>query len=231
MLDQYKNQTKCLVALDSVIFGFDNESLKVLLVKRGIEPDMETWSLMGGWLKPTESLDEAANRIVLDLTGMNNVYLEQVGTYGAPKRDSVERTVSVTYFALIHVNDYDLTVSNKFSAHWFSLTELPRLLFDHQSIVFDALNRLRYKASHHFIGFELLPEKFTLPQLQKLYEAIYDMNFDKRNFSRKLLSNNFLLKTEEKQRGFSKKGAFYYSVNKEIYKLAQQANHTFLANT
>lgn len=183
---------------------------------------------MGGWLTPTESLDEAANRILLELTGINNVYLEQVATYGKPDRDPVERTVSVTYFALINVSDYDLTVSDKFDARWFGLDELPRLLFDHRTIVFDALSRLRYKASHHLVGFELLPEKFTLPQLQKLYEAIYNMDFDKRNFSRKLLSNNFLIKTEEKQRGFSKKGAYYYSVNKDVYQLAQQADHTFL---
>lgn len=184
---------------------------------------------MGGWLTPSESLDEAANRILKELTGINNVYLEQVRAYGKPDRDPVERTVSVTYFALINVNDYELSVSEEFEAKWFSLNELPRLLFDHKAIVFDALSRLRYKASHHLVGFELLPDKFTLPQLQKLYEAIYDMVFDKRNFSRKLLSNNFLIKTEEKQRGFSKKGAYYYSVNKEMYQLAQQADHTFLA--
>ncbi len=231
MLDQYKEQTKCLVALDSVIFGFDNESLNVLLVKRGIEPDNQTWSLMGGWLKTDESLDEAANRILKELTGINKVYLEQVGAYGNPHRDPVERTVSVTYVALINVSDYDLSISKKYNAKWFGLDELPRLLFDHQDMVFDALKHLRYKAAQHLVGFELLPQRFTLPQLQKLYEAIYGMDFDKRNFSRKILATNFLVKTEEKQRGYSKKGAYYYSVNGDLYALAKQTEHTFLSKT
>lgn len=229
MLNQYKEQIKCLVALDSVIFGFDNESLNVLLVKRGVEPDNQTWSLMGGWLKTDESLDEAANRILKELTGINNVYLEQVGAYGNPHRDPVERTVSVTYVALINVSDYDLSISDDYHAKWFGLDELPRLLFDHQDMVFDALRHLRYKAAQYLVGLELLPPRFTLPQLQKLYEAIYGIGFDKRNFSRKILATNFLVKTEEKQRGYSKKGAYYYSVNKELYTLAKQTEHTFLS--
>lgn len=178
---------------------------------------------MGGWLRPDESLNEAADRILKELTGLDNVYLEQVAAYGKPDRDPVDRTVSVTYYALINVSDYGTNVSENLEAAWFGLDELPELLFDHQSIVFDALERLRYKASHHLVGFELLPEKFTLPQLQKLYEAIYDAEFDKRNFSRKLLATNLLIKTEEKQRGYSKKGAYYYSVDREKYKPGQSA--------
>lgn len=231
LLELYKEQTKCLVALDSIIFGFDNEALKVLLVKRGIEPDNETWSLMGGWLQPAEGLDEAANRILKELTGLDNVYLDQVAAYGNPERDPVERTVSVTYFALINVSDYGTNISDDLEAKWFGLGELPMLLFDHQAIVFDALQRLRYKASHHLIGFELLPEKFTLPQLQKLYEAIYEVEFDKRNFSRKLLATNFLVKSEEKQRGYSKKGAYYYSVDKSKYETGKATEHSFLITT
>jgi ADP-ribose pyrophosphatase YjhB (NUDIX family) len=231
LLNQYKKQTKCLVALDSVILGFDNESLKVLLVKRGIEPDKQTWSLMGGWLKPKESLDEAADRILKELTGLDDIYLDQVAAYGEPNRDPVDRTVSVTYFALINVSDYGTNVSESLETKWFGLSELPELLFDHQTIVFDALERLRYKASHHSIGFELLPEKFTLPQLQKLYEAIYEAKFDKRNFSRKLLATNYLIKTEEKQRGYSKKGAYYYSVDRSKYKPGQAEHYSFLDRT
>ncbi len=228
LLELYKEQTKCLVALDSIIFGFDNQALKVLLVKRGIEPNSKTWSLMGGWLQPTEGLDQAASRILKELTGLDNVYLDQVAAYGDPKRDSVERTISVTYFALINVSDYGTNVSENLEAKWFGLGELPELLFDHRAIVFDALQRLRYKASHHLIGFELLPEKFTLPQLQKLYEAIYEAEFDKRNFSRKLLATNFLVKSGEKQRGYSKKGAFYYCVDKSKYESRKAAEHLFL---
>lgn len=218
MLHQYQTQTKCLVALDSIIFGFDGQELKLLLVKRGIEDEHHTWSLMGGWVQPDESLEQASNRILFELTSLSDIYLEQLHTFGNPMRDPVERTVSVAYFALINVKDYDNKISKNFEAQWFSMQELPKLLFDHSAMVQMAIEHLRYKASQHPIGFELLPEKFTIPQLQKLYEAIFGTELDKRNFSRKLLSTHLLIKLEEKQKGFSKKGAFYYKINEEKYK-------------
>jgi len=217
MRNLYGAQTKCLVALDSIIFGFDGEQLKLLLVKRGVETNTTTWSLMGGWLQPDEDLDRAASRILFDLTGLNNIYLEQLYTFGAPDRDVVDRTVSVAYFALINVVDYADRISDTFEARWFSLDDLPPLLFDHGDMIAMAIEKLRYKASQHPIGFELLPEKFTIPQLQKLYEAIFNATFDKRNFSRKILSTGLLTKLNEKQRGHSKKGAFLYIVNTEKY--------------
>ncbi|MCU0326230.1 MAG: NUDIX hydrolase [Spirosomaceae bacterium] len=220
MLEEYKQQTKCLVALDSIIFGFDGEELKLLLVKRGIEPDRDTWSLMGGWLKSNESLDEAANRILLELTGLEGVFLEQLSAFGDPNRDSVERTVAVAYYALVNVADYEKKISDKFHAKWFSMHELPELLFDHAEMVKLAIERLRYKAAFHPVGFELMPDKFTIPQLQTLYEAIYGSKFDKRNFSRKILSTNLLVKLKEKQKGFSKKGAFLYQLDKSKYNLS-----------
>lgn len=230
MLHLYKEQTKCLVALDSIIFGFDGDELKILLVKRGIEETDDTWSLMGGWLQPTESLDQAAARILMELTGLNNIYLEQIGAYGRPDRDPVQRTVSVTYFALINVQDYTDEISEKYQAKWFSLHELPHLLFDHAHLLNRAIEKLRNKAAFHPIGFELLPEKFTLPQLQKLYEAIYDSNFDKRNFSRKIMSTGLLIKLDEKQRGFSKKGAYYFRLDKEKYKASMHDYHNLITN-
>lgn len=218
ILQQYQSQTKCLVALDSIIFGFDGDELKLLLVKRGIENERNTWSLMGGWVQPEESLEEASNRILFELTNLKDIYLEQLYTFGNPGRDPVERTVSVAYFALINVEDYDSKISKNYEAQWFSMQELPPLLFDHGSMVGMAIEHLRYKASQHPIGFELLPEKFTIPQLQKLYEAIFGTELDKRNFSRKLLSTHLLIKLDEKQKGFSKKGAFYYRIDEEKYK-------------
>jgi ADP-ribose pyrophosphatase YjhB (NUDIX family) len=206
------------VALDSIIFGFDGHELKLLLVKRGIENEQHTWSLMGGWVQPEESLEEASNRILFELTNLTDIYLEQLYTFGNPGRDPVERTVSVAYFALINVEDYDSKISKNFEAHWFPMQELPTLLFDHGSMVQMAIEHLRYKASQHPIGFELLPEKFTIPQLQKLYEAIFGTELDKRNFSRKLLSTHLLIKLDEKQKGFSKKGAYYYKIDEEKYK-------------
>jgi 8-oxo-dGTP diphosphatase len=218
ILQQYQSQTKCLVALDSIIFGFDGEELKLLLVKRGVEGERNTWSLMGGWVQPGESLEDASSRILFELTSLTDIYLEQLYTFGNPERDPVERTVSVAYFALINVDDYESKISKNFEAEWFSMQELPTLLFDHGSMVEMAIHHLRYKASQHPIGFELLPEKFTIPQLQKLYEAIYGTELDKRNFSRKLLSTNLLIKLDEKQKGYSKKGAYYYRIDEEKYK-------------
>ncbi|MFA7473760.1 MAG: NUDIX domain-containing protein [Spirosomataceae bacterium] len=217
MIGQYDAQTKCLVALDSIIFGFDGEVLKILLVKRGIEETSTTWSLMGGWLRPEEDLDQAASRILKELTGLENIYLEQLYAFGAPDRDKISRTVSIVYFALINVVDYDERVSDKYEARWFELDKLPALLFDHGDMIKMAIDKLRYKAAQHPIGFELLPEKFTIPQLQKLYEAIFNTTFDKRNFSRKFLSTGLLKKLDEKQRGHSKKGAYYYQVDLEKY--------------
>lgn len=233
-LEQYQRQTKCLVALDSVIFGFDGTDLKLLLVKRGVETEHDTWSLMGGWLSPTEDLKTAAKRIVHELTGLDDVYLEQLGAFGNPLRDPVERTVSVAYFALINVPNYDDKMNHEmnhaFAAAWFPVRDLPELLFDHRKIVELAKERLKYKAAFHPIGFELLPEKFTLPQLQNLYEAIFGADIDKRNFSRKILSTNLLIKLKEKQKGFSKKGAFLYQLDPVQYKKNFNAFLNFIPN-
>lgn len=218
ILKQYEGQTKCLVALDSIIFGFDGKQLKLLLVKRGVEEEQNTWSLMGGWVQPTESLGDAANRILFELTNLTEIYLEQLHTFGNPSRDPIERTVSVAYFALINVEDYDHRISKNYETKWFEIEDLPKLLFDHGEMVNMAIENLRYKASQHPIGFELLPEKFTIPQLQNLYEAIFGTELDKRNFSRKLLSTHLLVKLDEKQKGFSKKGAYFYKIDEEKYK-------------
>lgn len=230
ILEQYKQQTKCLVALDSIIFGFDGEELKLLLVKRSAGTDDDTWSLMGGWLQPHETLQQAADRIVFELTGLTEVYLEQIYAFGDPQRDPIERTVSIAYFALINVPDYETRISHTYDAHWFSMKDLPELLFDHKNMVNIAIERLRYKAAFHPIGFELLPEKFTIPQLQNLYQAIYDTDMDKRNFSRKILSTKLLVKLKEKQKGNSKKGAFLYKVDSERYKTMMNSFLNFVTN-
>lgn len=230
MLEQYQAQTKCLVALDSIIFGFDGEKLKLLLVKRGVEAHGGTWSLMGGWLQSQEDTEGAAARILHELTGLTNIYLEQLQVFGNPSRDPVERTVSIAYFALINVADYADVISHTFDAQWFSVHELPTLLFDHGRMVEMAVERLRYKATQHPIGFELLPAKFTIPQLQNLYESIFDTEFDKRNFSRKILSTKLLIKLDEKQKGYSKKGAYLYKVDGEEYRKVFDAFLNFVPN-
>ena len=172
---------------------------------------------MGGFVEPLESLDKAAKRIVKQLIGLHDVYMEQLYAFGALDRDPGGRIVSVAYFSLIKINKHDRERVKEHGAEWFSLSELPELIFDHSEMVKKALRKLRIRARTQPIGFELLPEKFTIPQLQSLYEAIYDTPFDKRNFRRKILSMGLLEKLEEKEKETSKKGAFYYRFNKKKY--------------
>jgi 8-oxo-dGTP diphosphatase len=227
---KYLDQVPILVAVDCIIFGFNGQDLKVLLIKRGFESEKNRWSLMGGFVKSDEGIDQAANRVLNKLTGLEGVYLEQLKVFGDPKRDPTERTISVSYFALIDINQYEKQLSDDYHAEWFLIKETPQLIFDHQDMLNKALNKLRYKAAFHPILFELLPEKFTIPQLQYLYEGIYDSTFDKRNFSRKILSTHLLIKQLEKDKDSSKKGAFYYSLDKNRYRDKFQAFLNFIPN-
>jgi len=214
-MTKYANQTRILVAIDCVIFGFDGENLKILLIKRGFEPEKGKWSLMGGFIKENESLDEAANHILLQLTGLDGVYLEQFGAFGAPNRDHMERIVSVAYFALIDIRKYETQLNDSYHAEWFLINEVPKLVFDHSEILEAAKEKIRSKAALHPILFELLPDKFTIPQLQNLYEGVYSTQIDNRNFVRKLTSIGILIKLEEKDKSGSKKGAFYFTLDKK----------------
>ncbi|MDI6401276.1 NUDIX domain-containing protein [Balneolaceae bacterium ANBcel3] len=226
----YDNIQRFPVALDGIIFGFDRQALNLLLIKRDFEPEKEKWSLMGGFLREAENLDDAASRIVTSLTGLKNVYMEQLYGFGRHDRDPVERTISIAYYALINIHDHDEDLVRRYSAQWFPIDELPELIFDHQEMVEAAKARLRYKAARQPVGFELLPGKFTLPELQQLYEAIYETELDKRNFRRRMLSMGVLVKTDEKQKGFSKRGAWYYTFDKEKYKkMSSPVNGSALA--
>lgn len=224
-MNRYPGETRMLVAVDCIIFGFDGADIKLLLIQRDLQPERGRWSLMGGFLRTGESLDQAANRVLKKLTGLEGVYMEQLEAFGAPDRDPVERTVSVAYFALIDIHQYERQLSSDYHAEWFHLKKMPDLVFDHSRMVEIAKRKLRYKAAIHPILFELLPLRFTIPQLQILYESIYDANFDNRNFSRKVLSTELLVKQKEKDKSGSKKGAFFYKLDKRKYK----ANfHSFL---
>ncbi len=215
----YSDFPKILTAVDAIIFGFnENEfDLKLLLLKRNFEPEKGKWSLMGGFVTPDESLDQAAQNVVSRLTGLDNVYMEQLFTFGDIGRDAGGRIISVAYFSLLKINDHDSDLVKKHGASWISINELPALIFDHHEMVEKALRKLRIRARTQPIGFELLPKKFTIPQLQRLYEAIYRVPFDKRNFRRKLLAMGLLEKLDEKEKVTSKKGAFYYQFNKSKY--------------
>lgn len=228
-MDFYSKYSKILLAVDSIIFGFHENDieLKVLLLKRNFEPEKGKWSLMGGFISDNEGLDDAAQRIVSQLTGLNNVYMEQLFTFGDINRDTGGRIVSVAYFSLIKINDHDSELVKEHGAFWVPLSELPPLIFDHSEMVQKAMRKLRIRARTQPIGFELLPEKFTIPQLQRLYEAIYEVPFDKRNFRRKILSMDLLEKLDEKEKETSKKGAFYYRFNKNKYEELLQKGFNF----
>lgn len=218
-MDFYSNFPKLLIAVDAIIFGFNEKEhdLKLLLLKRNFQPEQGKWSLMGGFVAPEESLDSSAQRIVSQLTGLDNVYMEQLYAFGDIDRDAGGRIISVAYFSLLKINDQDSELVKQHGASWISVTELPQLIFDHQEMVEKALRKLRIRARTQPIGFELLPEKFTIPQLQRLYEAIYQVSLDKRNFRRKLLAMELLEKLDEKEKETSKKGAYYYKFNQSKY--------------
>lgn len=214
---KYQKQTRVLIAVDCIVFGFDGQKLKILLIQRAIEPEKNNWSLMGGFIQAEESADEAAVRVLKKLTGLDGVYLEQLQTFSRPDRDPIERTISVVYFALIDTNQYEKQITDEYHPEWFPLDKIPKLIFDHKKMVALAKEKLRYKAALHPILFELLPPKFTLPLLQNLFEDVYETSFDKRNFSRKIMSTGLLLKQKEKDKENSKKGAFYYKLDKKHY--------------
>lgn len=212
-IEKYKSQDRILVAVDCIIFGFDGQQLKALLIKRDFEPEQGRWSLMGGFVNRNESVDEAAIRVLEQLTGLKDIFMEQLFCFGDVDRDTAGRVVSVAYYALINIEDYNLTLGHEHEAQWFEMSALPDLIFDHDTMMQQALQRLRQKVATHPIGFNLLPPKFTLPQLQALYEAIFGYAMDKRNFSKKVLSLGILCKLNEKEKTSSKKGAFYYVFN------------------
>lgn len=222
---QYKDEDKVLLAVDCIIFGFDEEDLKLLIIKRGFEPEKGKWSLVGGFLSRRETLEDAATRILNLYTGLDNIYMEQVATFSEVKRDPAERTISTAYYALINIADHSEKLIKQFSAEWFSVADCPDLIFDHGKMVDTAIQKLRNRASTMPIGFELLPEKFTMRQLQKLYEAIWDRHLDKRNFVSRIRSMDFIQRLNEKDMTSSRKGSYLYQFDAEKYQ--QQETGSF----
>mgnify|MGYP003575121687 CR=1 FL=1 len=214
---EYASQPHYLVAVDCIVFGFEEGRLKLLLVKRGLEPEINQWSLIGGFVGAAESTDDAAVRVLKKNTGLDGIYLEQLQVYSKPNRDPIERTLSVAYFALIDIQKYSTQLNTDYQAEWFLINESPQLIFDHNIMVEDARKRLRYKAALHPILFELLPKKFTLPQLQLLFEEVNDTKIDTGNFNRKMNSTGLLIRLEEKDKSSSKKGAYYFKLNRKRY--------------
>jgi ADP-ribose pyrophosphatase YjhB (NUDIX family) len=217
-MPRYAGQTHLLAAVDCIIFGFDGEHLKVLLMKRSMLPEKNKWSLIGSFVAKSESLEQAAIRILKKFTGIEGLYMHQLRTFSDPDRDPLERTLSTAFTALIDIHQYEKQIIKDYHAEWFQLDKKPRLIFDHDIMLKMAQEELRYQAASHPILFEMLPGKFTIPQLQNLYEGVYETMFDNRNFSRKVLSTNLLIKLNEKDKTNSKRGAFYYKLNKKNYR-------------
>jgi 8-oxo-dGTP diphosphatase len=226
--DAYKDHDNFFVAVDCIIFGFDGKEIKALLVKRSLEPKMGKWSLMGGFVTQNESVHEAASRVLENRTGLTNIYMEQLHCFGNVNRDTAARVISVAYFALIKLDDYSEVLMKEHNAKWFPLNKIPATVFDHKQMIKLSLEYLQQKSITHPIGFELLPNKFTLQQLQALYEAVYNTSFDKRNFTKKVLSLNLLNKLTEKEKTTSKKGSFLYTFDKEKYSQLEKQGIKFL---
>lgn len=218
MTTYYNINHKFYVSVDCIIFGFDEGELKLLLLKRNFEPAMGKWSLMGGFVQEDESVDAAAKRVLAELTGLENVYMEQVGTFGDLERDPGERVISVAYYALVNVNEYDRELVQQHNAHWTKIDELPQLIFDHPIMISKARELMKHKASYNPIGFNLLPELFTLTQLQNLYEAIYGEPMDKRNFRKRVAEMDFIEKTDLIDKSGSRRGAYLYKFNDKAYR-------------
>jgi len=224
----YYAQPKILVATDCIVFGFDEGILKLLVFRRRIDPFKGEWSLIGSFVNEEESVSDAARRVLLQFTGLENIFLEELRVYSDVDRDSGARCISIGQYALIRINDYDREQVELHGAKWFALKDIPNLVLDHDVMIADALERLRQKTTLRPIGFELLPEKFTIPQLQSLYEAIYQTNLDSRNFRKKLLSFDLLIKLNEKDKSTSKKGAFLYRFDYDKYKKLEETGFNFV---
>lgn len=223
----YQNNVHFLIAVDCIIFGFREKELHVLLTRRPVEPKKNEWSLMGGFMEENESLDQAAEKVLYRYTQQKGIYMEQVGAYGEISRDSGGRVVSVAFYALVQMENFNTSPAQNFDARWININELPELVFDHNRMVSDALMLLQYKVSKEPLIFKFFDGKFTLPSLQDLYETIYQMPLDKRNFRKKLASMNILDRLEMKDKENSKRGAFFYSFNPGKYELFMKTGKRF----
>ena len=213
----YAEHNKAFVAVDCIVFGFDEKKLKVLLGKRRMDPGRGEWSLYGGFVDENESLDEAANRVLNELTGLKHLYMKQVAAFGAIDRDPGERVISIAYCALINVKDYDTKLLQEHGAQWVSLNDMPQLYSDHNTMVAKAISMLRRRINTEPLSFNLLPSLFTLTQLQHVYEAILGEEIDKRNFRKRVKQIDFIEKTDLIDKTTSKRGAYLYRFNKRMY--------------
>lgn len=216
------------LTVDCVVFGLDADELEVLLIRRGLEPFAGRWALPGGFVRTDETLDEAARRELQEETGLEQIFLEQLYTFGSIDRDPRERVVTVAYYALVKLSEHSVkATTDADDAAWFAITDLPELAFDHSEIFETALARLRNKLRYQPVGFELLPKKFTLTQLQRMYEVILERPLDKRNFRKKILAMDLLVELDEVQKDVAHRAARLYKFDDRRYKKLVKAGFSF----
>ena len=213
----YSEYQKVLLSVDCIIFGFDGDKLNVLIGRRKMDPGRGEWSLYGGFVRSDESLDDTAGRTLKELTGMCDVYMQQVGAFGNPERDPGERVVSVAYYAVIDVKSYDEELRRQHGLEWVDVDALPQMYSDHNDMVCRARRLVLRKMHTEPVAFQLLPELFTLTQLQHLYEAVSGKQIDKRNFRKRVKEIDFIEKTDKIDKMGSKRGAFLYVFNSVKY--------------
>ena len=214
--------------MDCVVFGLDEEDLKVMLIQRGLAPFEGKWALPGGFVRVGETLEEAARRELEEETGLQKVFLEQLYTFGAVDRDPRERVVSVAYYALVNLREHKVeAATDARDAAWFGVHDVPSLAFDHADILQIALERLRAKLRYQPIGFELLPKKFTLSDLQHLYELVLERELDKRNFRKRVLGMDLLVETDEVQQDVAHRAARLYRFDERKYRRLAKAGFNF----
>ncbi len=217
MTTYYKEFQKVLLSVDCIIFGFDQNKLKILIGRRNMDPGRGEWSLYGGFVRNDESLDAAAQRTLLELTGLRNIYMSQVGAFGNIDRDPGERVVSIAYYALINVKDYSERLRKQHGVEWVNIEDIPPMYSDHNAMIAKARKLIQQKIKTNPVGFELLPELFTLTQLQRLYEAVNGEPLDKRNFRKRIKDMDYIEKTELIDKQTSKRGASLYRFNKKAF--------------
>jgi 8-oxo-dGTP diphosphatase len=216
------------LTVDCVVFGLDEQDLKVMLIQRGMAPFEGKWALPGGFVRVDETLDEAARRELVEETGLRNVFLEQLHTFGALRRDPRERVVSVAYYALVKLSDHKVqAATDARDAAWFGVHDVPSLAFDHADILQMALERLRSKLRREPVGFELLPKKFTLSQLQHVYEMVLERELDKRNFRKRALAMDLLIETDEVEQDVAHRAARLYCFDERKYRRLVKAGFNF----
>ncbi len=222
----YTAENKMFLAVDCIIFGYEEGQIKLLVFKREVEPRAGEWSLIGSIINIDETPDAAAHRVLEEITGLKHVFLEQLSCFGQVDRDPGGRVVTVAYWSLIQSSGKQISVANH-EAMWVPLDDIPDLVLDHNEIVDQAIAKLKNFARYRPIGFELLPERFTLPQLLKVYEAIYQRPIDDRNFRKKILSTGLLIKLDIKDKSTSKKGAYLYKFDHEKYQELSKNGYWF----